>query len=73
MNPIKGIEFSLEPGWQQSEAAMIHCLYKATSGLYTDSWSSSNWALWEIARLRKRIDDLGAYVDELEEKATNAD
>jgi len=65
---LRTLDFNLEPGWQQTEDMMLECLAKAAGNRYLDSWSSSNWALWEIERLRRRINEQGIYTDMLEKK-----
>ena len=60
-----------EPEWKQSEKNMLYGLYETAGRSLTDDYSSSNWALWQIHTLRQRVNDLGAYADELEAKLTN--
>lgn len=67
VNRFSSLDLSMEPNWQQHEDKMLECLYLASGGLF-EEYSSSAWAIWEIARLRSRINDLGAYADELEKK-----
>ena len=57
----------IEPNWKQSREMMISCLRGLARG-DDDEWSASNWALWQIKNLEKRLNDLGAYADDLEEK-----
>lgn len=57
---------ALEPTWKQSEKNMLGCLYEAAGRSLTDGYSSSAWALWQIHTLRQRLDEIGAYADELE-------
>ena len=56
-----------EPEWKQPEHLMIATLEKMTRGR-DDDWSACNWALWQMEKLRARLNDLGEYADELEAK-----
>ena len=56
-----------EPKWKQSEFQMIECIKKMIPDK-EDPYSATNWALWRIVRLEQRVQDLGAYADELESK-----
>ena len=60
-----------EPKWKQSRKMMISCLKVGASG-DDNEWSSSNWALWQIKNLEERLNDAGAYTDELEERLQDA-
>ena len=61
----------LAPQWKQPERAMIEALASFCKGR-EDQYSASNWALWEIARLRYEVNAMGELLDKYEEQLENA-
>jgi len=59
-----------EPEWKQTRKMMISCLRVGASG-DDNEYSASNWALWQIKNLEERLNDVGAYADELEERLSS--
>ena len=61
----------LEPKWKQTPEMMVACLEEMV-GSTRDEYSSTNWALWQIAKLKADVNALGAYADKLEAQVDGA-
>ena len=58
-----------EPEWMQSDRNMIECLRVMAQD--EGAYSACYWALWKISAMQNSINNLGEYVDSLEEKLDN--
>ena len=61
----------LEPKWKQTPEIMVACLEEMVTST-REEYSSTNWALWQIAKLKADVNGLGAYADGLEAQVAAA-